>query len=445
MTNRVKSSTKNKRARNVGVLFLTAVTLALVLALAFPPAVRAGEVIEGNPNAVLAEGEVVDDDLFIGGTNVRVAGKVEGDLFAAGENVIISGEVNGNVFAAGGTVTVSGSIDGALMIAGYDLTLEDGASINRNVYFGAFSFQAMENSVIKRSIYGGGYQMILDGSVERDITAGLSALKVTGPVAGDMHVEIGEPTEGFDTTFNIWAPGIPSIKILKPGYEVDEALVGGESDIKVTQIKTALDKPIQIDPFFFVLRAVRRRVGEFIALMLVGMLAIWLVKGTLLKAVDEVRKNAGMDTVWGVLVYVLYIPVVILLFLVLLTLTILVSLVTLGSLAGEIFTISSFSFFGLTTLFGMLAGLATKVVIGYLVGRWILGKLSALSFENYWHHTGALAVGVFLYELLRIIPFFGFLLMIVVVVIGTGAFFVLIKDALQRKPPTPGEAEVIPA
>ena len=93
-------------------------------------------------------------------------------------------------------------------------------------------------------------------------------------------------------------------------------------------------------------------------------------------------------------------------------------------------TISGFSFFGATALFGMLAGLATKVVIGYLVGRWLLDKASNLSYENYWHHVAALAVGVFLYEMLRAIPVAGFLIMLVVVVIGTGAFFVLIKGTM---------------
>jgi hypothetical protein len=395
---------------------------------------------------VLGEDETVEDDLFIGGDDVLVAGGVEGDLFAAGENVVISGEVEGNVFAAGNIVTVSGVIDGSLMIAGYDLTLEDGASIGRNVYFGAFSFQTMSDSFINRSVYGGGYQMILGGTVERDITAGLGALEMAGPVGGDVLIEIGEPTDRSGLDVNNWFPGMPSVKVLDPGYAVDEDLVDGELNIKVTPVDTDFDPEIQISPGYLFLQGLRRRVGEFIALMFVGMLALWLMKGTLLKAVDEVKSNAGMDTVWGLLVYLLYIPVVFVLFLVLLTLTIFVSLVTLGSLAGEMITVSSFSFFGLLALFGMLAGLATKVVIGYLVGRGILEKTSELSFENFWQHVGALAIGLFIYEVLRSIPFFGFILMAVVVVIGTGAFFVLVKNALQKRASTtPAEVEVTPA
>jgi hypothetical protein len=240
---------------------------------------------------------------------------------------------------------------------------------------------------------------------------------------------------------------MPSIKLLDPGYDVDETLIDGDLNIKVTPVDTNVDIPdITIDPGYLALQHFRRRAGEFIALMLVGMLALWLMKDTLLRAVEEVKSNAGMDTVWGLLVYLLYVPVLFVLFLLLLMLTIMVSLLTLGSLTGEMITLSGFSFFGLTSLFGILTGLVTKVVIGYLVGRWLLEKTSQLSFDSYWHHTGALALGVFLYEVLRAIPVAGFVVMLVVVVIGTGAFFVMIKNALQKKTPTPpSESEIVPA
>lgn len=332
------------------------------------------------------------------------------------------------------------------MIAGYDLTLEDGASIGRNVYFGGFSFQTMGSSLVERSIYGGGYQMILGGSVARDITAGLGALKMTGPVGGDVNIEVGEPTSETDQMFNYWTNGMPYVKVLDPGYEVDESMVEGDLNIKVTPVETNVNVPdITIDPAYLALQSMRRRAGEFVALMLVGMLALWLMKGTLLKAVDEVKSNAGMDTVWGLVVYLLYLPVVFILFLLLVLLTIMVSILTLGSLTGEMITISGFSFFGFTALFGMLAGLATKVVVGYLVGRWLLSKTSKLSYESYWHHVGALALGVFLYEVFRAIPIAGFFMMLVVVVIGTGAIFVLLKNALQKKSPSqPSEVEFTP-
>ena len=117
-------------------------------------------------------------------------------------------------------------------------------------------------------------------------------------------------------------------------------------------------------------------------------------------------------------------------------LTLLIGFITLGSLAGEMITFSSFTFFGSLALFGILATLATKIVIGYLVGRKLLEVTTKPSFENYWTHVAALAIGVFLYEVVRAIPFLGWLFMVVVVVIGTGAFTVMITKALKKKPAT---------
>jgi len=437
--------TKKQFSKKAG-LMLFVFALTLVLAVTVTPPAHAGEFIEGKPDAVLEEGETVEDDLFIGGNNVLVAGTVEGDLFAAGNDVVISGDVYGNVFTAGQSITISGTIDGMLMVAGYDLTLAESAVISRNVYFGGFSFQAMSDSLVQRSMYGGGYQLILDGTVARDVTAGLAALKVTGPVGGDLNIEIGETTSDSEWWVDNYMQGMPAVKVLDSGYEVDESLVGGDLNIKVTPVETRVDVPeIKINPAQLVLNHLRRRAGEFIALMLVGMLALWLMKDTLLKAVDEVKANAGRDSLWGLLVYFLYIPVVFTLFVLLTLLIILVSLVTLGSLAGEMIAISTFSFFGLLTLFGILASVGTKIIVGYLIGRWLLGKTSELSYENYWHHVGALAIGVFLYEVLRAIPLAGFLVMLVVVVIGTGALFVLFKNALRKKSSPASDAEVVPA
>jgi cytoskeletal protein CcmA (bactofilin family) len=406
--------TKKQFSKKMG-LMLFAFALTLLLAVTVTPTAHAGEFIEGKPDAALEEGETVKDDLFIGGDSVLVAGTVEGDLFAAGNDVVISGEVYGNVFTAGQTITVSGTIDGALMIAGYDLTLTESAVITRNVYFGGFSLKATTDSLVQRSIYGGGYQLILDGTVARDVTAGLGALQVAGPVGGDLNVEIGEPSSDSEWMVDNWMQDMPTIKVLDPGYEVEESLVEGDLNIKVTPFKTNVNVP-EIT-----------------------------IKDTLLKAVDEVKTNAGQDSLWGLLVYFLYVPVVFTLFVLLTLLIIMVSLLTLGSLAGEMIALSSFSFFGLLTLFGMLASLGTKIVVGYLVGRWLLGKTSNLSYENYWHHVSALAIGVFLYEVLRAVPVAGFFLMLIVVVIGTGAFFVLFKDALRKKSSSASEAEVVPA
>jgi len=178
----------------------------------------------------------------------------------------------------------------------------------------------------------------------------------------------------------------------------------------------------------------RRRTAEFLGLLLVGALALWLTKDLLLNAVAEARSNAAMDGLWGLLVYFLLVPFFFTLFILLVMATIFISLLTIGGLTGEMISISSLLFLALTTAFGLLTGLGAKIVVAYLVGRWLLDVAAKLSFQDYWHHFAALASGLFIYELLRAIPVFGWVVQAVVVLIGTGAFFVLIKNALIRPP-----------
>ena len=430
---------------NIGRMLFLAFALTLVLAVTVTPAVHAGEYIDGSPDAELGEGEVVEDDLFIGGNSVLVAGVVEGDLFAGGQDVVISGEVYGNVYAAGEQVTISGYVEGSVVLAGYSLVLEDGAEIGHNVYFGGFSLEAEPESIVSHSVYGGGYQLILDGTVDRDVTAGLAALAVNGPVGGDIRAEVGESTGNVDVV-TYWSWDMPRIEILDPGYQVDEEMVEGLVDITVTQVDTNVNVPeFRIDPAYYAFQRVRQRMGEFVALLLVGALLLWLMKDVLLKTVGEVRTNGGVDFLWGMLVFVLVIPVFFTLFLVLLAVTILFSLMTLGMLTGELIAVGTFLFAGLSTLFSLLTGLGTKIIVGYLVGRWLLEKITQLDFSGYWHHFAALASGVFIYELLRAVPVFGWFVQVVVVLIGTGAIFVLVKNALSGKPPQSAEAEAVVA
>ncbi|HKJ26544.1 MAG TPA: hypothetical protein VJ965_02810, partial [Anaerolineales bacterium] len=310
---------------------------------------------------------------------------------------------------------------------------------------------ASPESTIGRSIYGGGYQLILDGEVLRDVTAGLAALEISGPVGGDVYVDIGEPTDDNATDyFDYWMPGMPSVDVIDPGYRIDEAMVDGVVDIDVTPVHTdvRIDAPdVDVDPTWFVAQWVRRHIGEFVALLLVGALLLWLGKDLFLKAHNEVKGNGGMDLLWGLLVFFLYIPVLMLIFIVLLTVVITFSFLTLGSLFGELAGLSALVFFGFTTLFGILTSLVAKALVGYLVGRWLLGKMTKMTYETFWHHFAALALGVFLYSLLATIPVFGWFVKVVVVLIGTGAFFVLAKNALRKEvtPDAAVEVEVVEA
>ena len=302
--------------KNIARIF-SVLVLTLVMVLVITPPAYAVEVIEGGPDAAVEADEVIDDDLLIAGEDVRIDGVVNGDVFAAGQSVDVSGEVHGNLFVGAQTITISGTIDGTLFMGGYAITMEDGAYVGQNVYFGGFSFTAQPESLLDRSVYGAAYQLLLDGEVTRDVTTSVAALQIAGPVGGDVNAEVGETQDGgMPDSFEYWMPGMPSIEIIDPGYTIDEEMVQGTVHVDVTPIETNVDVPeVEINPGWLVMQRVRQRAGEFVALLLVGALALGLFKTLTLNAVEEIKTNAGTDTLWGLVVYAVYVPVVITLFL----------------------------------------------------------------------------------------------------------------------------------
>ena len=139
-------------------------------------------------------------------------------------------------------------------------------------------------------------------------------------------------------------------------------------------------------------------------------------------------------------IFVLYLPAVFVLFVALGAVVILGSFLTFGAFTSELITFTGLGFSGVLAVFWLLATFGAQITFSYMFGRWILDKGSSLSFENYWHHFGALALGAFLYEVVRVIPVFGFVLAVVLGIIGIGAFFFVLRNKFRKEP-----VEVTPA
>lgn len=430
-------SPQNKWRKAVKVFGVFA--LMLVLVFSFSSVAFAGIEIEGDPDVTIEADRVIKDDVFVSGRDILVEGTIEGDLFASGETVTITGVVEGNVYAAGSAVYINGTIDGTLAIGAYTANIQEGAVITRNLYFGGFDLELEENSLVERSIYAAGYQVQVGGKVDRNVIAGAGAFAVAGHIAGDVYLEVGDPdsripTIHIDETFDQY-----EVDTLRPGLYIEEGSIGGELDYRYTYMETDFNFNFDIEETFsdtisfFVAQRFRRLGGEFIAILILGALMLYFAKGMILNAVEEIKANALADAGWGVLIFLLYIPAVLVLIFVMISLIVIGSLLTLGAFTGELIALSSLTFAGILTVFGLLVSFGTKVVLSYLVGRWILDRGSQLTFESYGNHFAALALGAFLFEVLRLVPVLGWLTMAVFAVIGTGAFFVLLRNRLTRK------------
>jgi hypothetical protein len=168
--------------------------------------------------------------------------------------------------------------------------------------------------------------------------------------------------------------------------------------------------------------------GEFIAVLLVGGLLLWLWPAAMLLPREEAKERPLPSAGWGcasvIAVYVLVPIAAVLVFVV----ALLGGLVTLGQLFGDILGIGGSTLALFVFTFGFVLSIVTKAIVAFLGGRLILERLMSDFSGSKWANFGALALGMFIYEILRVIPFVGWLLSVVVTIIGLGAIAIVLRN-----------------
>jgi cytoskeletal protein CcmA (bactofilin family) len=418
-----------------------ALMLALILALPFASPASAGEVIPGNPNALVGPDEVIEDDLFISGQRITIDGLVRGNVFAGGQDVIVNGTIEGNLFATGQVLVVNGHVTGSLFAAGYSLEIGSEASIDGSTFFGGFAINAANGSQIDQTLYMGGYQAELAGNIGRDVIAGLGAIKLDGTVNRNVMVELGQsnnPGGANPEEFTFYIPG--NVEVLEEGFEqTDNAVIGGEVDYRINEYQ--VDIP-EINPNVdigeeiasaFIANAVRTRIGEFVALLIVGALFFYMLPKQSADTMAVYEESPFTNIGWGMLVALLFPAFLVLLMLIIVFLAILFGIITLGELVGTIVSLGVLTFSSVWIVAGLVFWMLSKTLFGFLVGQKLLERIRPESLDGRWAVLIALAIGLLLYEILRAIPALGLILALLVVLAGVGAFFQHVRGAWQAR------------
>ncbi len=457
-------------------------SLVILMVIAGVGTVSAAEFPKGE---TIPESQTIDDDVFISGANVVVDGTVNGVLLAAGETVTLNGTVNGDAFLVGETVIISENavIDGNLFTGAAEIVLEgtvegsvfggssamevgSAAAIANNMYYGGFSLLTDEGSSIGRDLYSGAYQMKLSGSVARDLSVGLAALELNGSVGRNAYIEIGEADESQQSTewmdYNPWISKYVDFT-LQPGLVVaDSAVIEG----KTTYVSSVNDSSRLDDaslgavvyqtpvPYSEVERDMRdysgrvrpfnetrfRRgliwnrafnvVQSLIKFFALGALALWLVKkqfGDVVKAgYAEPLKAMG----WGFIVIAIAVLSMFIIPLVFVLAGIVVSVLSLGGLMYVWFGLLGSALLLATALFFFAVFTLSKVIASYMLGKWLMKVLFKQTEEKVWLD---LLVGVFLYVVIRAIPVVGWLAALAATLIGTGAMWLAFSNRPKKK------------
>ncbi len=164
---------------------LAVVMASMLCALFLPSAASAAELHKTTGEYVLPSGEEVNNDLIVYGGLIRIEGKVDGDVVAFGQSVRIDGHVTGDVIAFARDVRISGQVDGNVRAFVQSLTIEGQVSKNISSFSDLTELDA--KAKIGRNIYLFTSVAALDGSVGRDATIYSGTTRISGTVNGDLQ------------------------------------------------------------------------------------------------------------------------------------------------------------------------------------------------------------------------------------------------------------------
>jgi cytoskeletal protein CcmA (bactofilin family) len=362
------------RARRLAAGLLLGLVLPLLLVTVALAQDGVADKFRSGSEVTVGSGETVANDLYAFGGAVTVDGTVQGDLIASGGSVTVNGTVEGDVMAAGATLRIGGTVNGDVRAAGANVTIAGGVS---------------EDALVA----GGRVELATDGRVGEDLLVSSGTLTVAGTVDGNVA--------GTTSTYAV------------------TGTIGGEDTIAIRQ-EGAPSAPTVTDRAF-------DAVGHFVAVFLVGLLALWVVPRLMARAEITVRARplvaagAGLLGFIGFVVILIAIAVGVVLLAVILGLVGLEDLAALGALAGIV------AVGGLVVAFTFVVGFLADAVVGLALAALLAraGGQATTEPDSVWRLDARtallLALGTAIIVVLSSLPVIGWLVKTVVVVLGFGA------------------------
>lgn len=438
-------------------IFLSVLVLMTLVALTFATPARAFDGRSGD-RVIVASGEVVNDDLYVGATEFILDGTVNGDLIAFAQTVTVNGTVNGDLISAGQTVIVNGKITGAIRMAGSVLFVGESASIGKDIVSAGYSLEVRKGSAIGKDLIFAGGQMLLAGDVTRNVLAATSALELRGMVGGNVKAELGttNPAQMGPSPTMFMPQSAISAPALRPGLKVDPAakVMGNleyTQDTKLTLPAGIVSGKVLYTAFVPTVTGPKEPtlaekvsgwalnfLRSSITHILVGLFLLWLFPTFVKRLSENLRTKFWPSLGWGAVSWVVFIVALVLVVLATIAGGILFGSLTLGQLTGTFVWLGILAMFVLIIGFALTTTFVAEVVFGMTLGRWILTRAhSSLAENRYWPMVIGVLITLTVVALLSfpVIPgFFAWLVNAAVILFGLGTLWIWGRDRLVKKP-----------
>jgi len=335
---------------------------------------------------VIGSGEVIDDDLYIGGSTISIDGTVNGDVLAVGSEIIVNGLINGDLIAAGASVTVNGEVTGAVRIAG--ATLEVNGNVGGDVVAAGASLSLASTANIGNDLVVGVRDASIDSPVGGDIFGGGGEIVLSNSVGGNVKL-------GVDSLTLRYTASIGGDMVYTSPNEAD--IQSGANIAGATTHK--LPPPEERDGGM----GIGGKIIGFLMALALGIVLIVLAPGRMLAITDAIRHQPWPSLGWGA---------------VLLFATPIAALIVCITVVGVPIGLIGLALYG-------IAIYIAHIITSLLIGRIIIGTLRRMEgAEGRGILIGSLALGLFILTLLTMIPYASFFIWLAAVLFGFGAILV---------------------
>ena len=370
---------------------LTVCVLLLVARGAYAFIARTGDLVQ------ITSEEVITEDLYIAGEEIEIDGTVNASIYAAGRKVTIRGAVKDHVvvfaqevvllgsvgkgfkgFAA--NLTMQGSVGGDLLLFGANIDIRETAAVSGDVLFGGRLISI--EGPLKKDLLGAGQRITLNGSVGGNVKLAVQELSILESVRIKGNVKYYSENEAD----------------IQPG-----ATIQGTITRRIPEYREKLK---QVFPFVLIVGIAGKIIAFFMALV-VGLVFILLTPVWMQSLSDAIAEKPGRCAGWGALIL----------------------FVAPLAMATAFATVVGIPLAGIALLLYLVAIIVSQIALGLLIGRLIIGR--ERSAESKGLLFAAFVLGLVILRLLRFIPVFGHIVVLVCGIFGIGA--IVVAEAARRR------------
>jgi cytoskeletal protein CcmA (bactofilin family) len=361
-----------------------------------PPAGAAE--LKTDDKITIAAGQRVDDDLYVFGEDVVIAGEVTGDVIGAAETIEISGTVGGSVNVAVRRLEISGTVSNAVRVAAAEVIVS--GDVDRDLIVTSGSVEITRSGAVAGDLLLGSGDATLAGPVGGDVRGSTADLTIASRVAGDVRVSADDIT----ITANGRIAGDLRYASNSAVAIAEGGRVGGATE-RTSNFRAAGGPDLW--------SALTGPLARLLVGLITGLVLLVLLPRPVVAAADAIRTRFLPSLLAGIVGWIVW-PI----------LAVLLLAIVVGIPIAVIGTVLLLSLAYLSQVF---AGLA--------IGRLVLPKGWKVSSRGY--NILAMALGMILIAALRAVPlpYISAIIALIVAVIGVGGVLVATTHRPERATP----------